>query len=1202
MATKKTDKLARLIADTELANGKKPTSNNGIQNQKVTEFYLDMLQKHQRDLGKEKLTVWMQVGSFFEVYGVKWPDGKTLGNVWQVAADLDIKIARKAMTVFDNTNIEVYMAGVKEEYAEPYLERLVDAQGWTVAVYVQAKLGNTDQYERVLKNIISPGINFESDSISNVFMYIYMKGTRSRITAAKTALNIGVYFVDCISGANGCMELFSRDIQEYNVAFSELVKLITIKNPAEMVIHMDIPEIEQYRQFSQQDLYVGLTLFDKNVKLVRTVVDSRLRSAGVQEDILGRAYCAYKGKQSITQVLGLDGQFEFGRLAMCLALEYIFQHDTNIIKLLERPEVLNSSSHYLMLANNCLQQLDVIDITTRTRISQISRDSELIESKSGVANGVIGDTTQCMSNRKITLLELLDKTKTVIGRRLFRQRLSTPITDVDELNVRYCQLADFQTIQREYLTQPNSDWVLSPICRIRSVLGQIKDLPKFMRKMATDKLVPMDVDSFLHSLKHTQELWHALMAMDSDVMSRLPCIPSAESKVEFEALVERLETRFNLPVCNSHWNNIEANIWQAGISSVSDSLARDITLDKSFFETLKQELSGIVEKGLAKQQTEKPAKKTASKKTPAKKASVASAESGNDADEETEDSASTNYVNEDSNVKLGKYLWVNDKNYAILKEADQTTVINIAGSYTIKLSDIEFLNIKKGRWQVRTNYLYLSSKNLTDNIDRLRKQLKQEFSAWQSEFYAENHGLIAQYVDFVGEIDVIQSCVYVADKYGYVRPELVEREDENRSYLQVKAIRHPIVERIRTDTRYVTNDLDFGIPGQDGMLLFGINSSGKSTSMKAVGCCLIMAQAGMFVPASKFTYWPYQYLFTRIRNNDDIYAGLSSFEVEMKEFKVILKYSNENSMILGDELCSGTETLDATALVASGLQQLCKRRANFIFATHLHFLSELKEVTELPNMKFYHLSVRADPQNPDKLIYDRKLAVGNGPQSYGIVVCKSMALDTEFVREAERIRLAIERGDVLGHIKFAPRQTAGASGKNTGDVVMDSKVAGSSKYNTDKRFGACEVCGNQDGSDIHHINQQCNADSRGIISSDSEGVFHKNSKWNLVCLCKSCHQEVHSSPPTLQIGGYIQTSTGIELEFRKLQPGSQSVSNQCTGNKGEDSQTSMIISMYRDNKTFRAIQRKVNEVFGSKIKLTEIESIVKKAELGPVHE
>ena len=102
--------------------------------------------------------------------------------------------------------------------------------------------------------------------------------------------------------------------------------------------------------------------------------------------------------------------------------------------------------------------------------------------------------------------------------------------------------------------------------------------------------------------------------------------------------------------------------------------------------------------------------------------------------------------------------------------------------------------------------------------------------------------------------------------------------------------------------------------------------------MKSIGINIIMAQAGMWVPCTSFDFYPYKYLFTRIRNNDDIYAGLSSFEVEMKEFNVILKYSDENSIILGDELCSGTETLDATAIVASGLYKLHERKTSFIFA------------------------------------------------------------------------------------------------------------------------------------------------------------------------------------------------------------------------------------------------------------------------------
>ena len=95
--------------------------------------------------------------------------------------------------------------------------------------------------------------------------------------------------------------------------------------------------------------------------------------------------------------------------------------------------------------------------------------------------------------------------------------------------------------------------------------------------------------------------------------------------------------------------------------------------------------------------------------------------------------------------------------------------------------------------------------------------------------------------------------------------------------------------------------------------------------MKSIGCNVIMAQAGMFVSADKFIYKPFNYLFTRICGNDNIFAGMSTFEVEMEEFKIIMNYADKNSIILGDEICSGTETLDATAIVASGINILSKK-------------------------------------------------------------------------------------------------------------------------------------------------------------------------------------------------------------------------------------------------------------------------------------
>mgnify|MGYP003704829059 CR=1 FL=1 len=165
--------------------------------------------------------------------------------------------------------------------------------------------------------------------------------------------------------------------------------------------------------------------------------------------------------------------------------------------------------------------------------------------------------------------------------------------------------------------------------------------------------------------------------------------------------------------------------------------------------------------------------------------------------------------------------------------------------------------------------------------------------------------------------------------------------EDGISYFQVKNIRHPIIEQIKHDTPYIANDLEMNA---SGILLFGINAVGKSSLMKSIGINVIMAQAGMYVAASEFTYHPYKYLFTRIRSNDNLYAGLSSFEVEMKEFKVILKYANSESIILGDELCSGTETTSALAIVTAGVIRLCQKNASFIFTTHLHKLADMNEI------------------------------------------------------------------------------------------------------------------------------------------------------------------------------------------------------------------------------------------------------------------
>jgi len=241
-----------------------------------------------------------------------------------------------------------------------------------------------------------------------------------------------------------------------------------------------------------------------------------------------------------------------------------------------------------------------------------------------------------------------------------------------------------------------------------------------------------------------------------------------------------------------------------------------------------------------------------------------------------------------------------------------------------------------------------------------------------------------------------------------------------------------------------------------------------------------MAQCGMFVPCSQFIYKPYNAIYTRICGNDNIFKGLSSFAVEMSELRVILKNADANSLVLGDELCSGTENESALSIFITSLLHLHKTGTSFIFATHFHEILKFDEMKQMPKMGIMHMDVFYDREK-DRLIYNRKLKPGNGSQMYGLEVCKSMYLQDEFIENAYLIRN-----------KYF-KETVG---------TLSNKA---SKYNAKKIRGKCEMCGMKTGEEIHHINQQKDAAKNGYI-----GNIHKNHPANLMSVCEECHDKHHN--------------------------------------------------------------------------------------------
>jgi DNA mismatch repair protein MutS len=261
-----------------------------------------------------------------------------------------------------------------------------------------------------------------------------------------------------------------------------------------------------------------------------------------------------------------------------------------------------------------------------------------------------------------------------------------------------------------------------------------------------------------------------------------------------------------------------------------------------------------------------------------------------------------------------------------------------------------------------------------------------------------------------------------------------------------------------------------------------------------------MAQAGLYVPCSEFNFMPYKYIFTRIVGNDNIFKGLSTFAVEMSELRTILRLGDENSLVLGDELCSGTETLSAISIFVAGIQKLHQRKSSFIFATHLHEIVDYDEIRGLESVKLKHMSVVYDKER-DILVYDRKLRDGPGNSMYGLEVCKSLSLPQDFLDSAYEIRM-----------KYHPE---GAS-------VLALKT---SRYNSKKVVGTCEKCGNNMGTEVHHLQYQRDSTEDGMIKSE-DNVFHKNKLANLLTICETCHTDIHKKNVKLK---RVKTSKGDVL-------------------------------------------------------------------------
>jgi len=265
---------------------------------------------------------------------------------------------------------------------------------------------------------------------------------------------------------------------------------------------------------------------------------------------------------------------------------------------------------------------------------------------------------------------------------------------------------------------------------------------------------------------------------------------------------------------------------------------------------------------------------------------------------------------------------------------------------------------------------------------------------------AEAIGRVQTSAGVLAQLDVSAALADVAERERYVRPTVTDG-----FALELEGSRHPVVERMMPRESFIPNDVRLDEAGRV-ILLTGPNMAGKSTLLRQVGHCVVLAQMGSFVPCRRATIGVADRLFTRVGASDNLVRGQSTFMVEMSETSAILHGATARSIVLLDEIGRGTSTYDGVAIAWAVTECLhnsigCKT----IFATHYHELTQLTE--ELEHVRNFNVAVR---EVGDTIVFLHRLEPGGADRSYGIHVGRLAGLPHSVVTRAWQVLKLLETG------------------------------------------------------------------------------------------------------------------------------------------------------------------------------------------------
>ncbi|KAJ7632274.1 muts domain V-domain-containing protein [Roridomyces roridus] len=305
--------------------------------------------------------------------------------------------------------------------------------------------------------------------------------------------------------------------------------------------------------------------------------------------------------------------------------------------------------------------------------------------------------------------------------------------------------------------------------------------------------------------------------------------------------------------------------------------------------------------------------------------------------------------------------------------------------------------------KAKTRYTVPSIQATVRSLKEARENRSAAIKAFRLRLFAEfdtDRSIWLRAVRVFAELDCLFSLAKASVAIGEpsCRPVF---EEGNAAWVDFKELRHPTLSLSANVKSFIPNDIKLGGETSNIALLTGPNMAGKSTMMRMTATGVIMAQLGMFVPASEARLCPVDAIITRMGAYDNMFSNASTFKVELDECCKILRDATPKSLVVLDELGRGTSTFDGMAIAGAVLHQLATHTLPLaIFATHYGSLTDDFEYH--PNVRNVYMETLVDEEKRE-IVFLYKLVEGVATSSFGTHVANLAGVPLEVVERADII-------------------------------------------------------------------------------------------------------------------------------------------------------------------------------------------------------